>query len=573
MNGPAATQGAGSAGGRTAVQAAVQAALARGDLAEVERLLGDFLAQAPGDYELRCLHGYALQLQGRLAEAEAAYAEALRTAPPSPQLYHNMGVLQARQGKREAAEQWLRRALALQPDALATLAELAAVLQKRDLPAALECYERILALDPAYVAAHVGMGNAFADAGWEEDAARSFETALALAPDHAEALNGLAVVRKHLGQYDAALALSDRALAQSPDDPALLRNRAMLLDVLGRHAEAEAICDRLLARDPEDAEAHFSLGCLYLLTGRLREGWREYEYRWHDQQRPEAVRTPTTPLPRWSGEAVEREASGLIVYTEQGFGDALQFARYLPLAAARFGRVMLQTRPPLLALLRRSFGHCAEVVATVPETPPPGYTHHCLLLSLPAAFATSLETIPATVPYLQPDAAKVEAWRRRLADEPRLRVGIAWATGKQARNKRSFELSPARLEPLWRGAAGVAWYSLNKTPLDDGQRAVLERCGVVDWSDELADFDDTAALIEALDLVVSVDTAVAHLGGGLGRPVWLLNRYESEWRWLLGREDSPWYPTLRLFRQQRALDWSAPLQAVAAALAGRTRTA
>lgn len=548
----------------------LRALMTAGELASARQLLGEWLAARPEDYARRCLLAYICQSAGDLPEAERCYEAAAAIAPPSHELFHNLGVVKRKLGDPVAAKHCFERALDISPDALTTLDELAGLLiEECDVPGALACYERMLAKDRLHVRAYVGMGGAFADAGWDEDAVRSFDTALALDAACLEALNGLGIICKRLGRYDEAMALFERALAISPTDPALLRNRAMLLGVLGRHEDAEQAYRQVLAANPEDADAHFSLGCALLLTGRLSEGWREYEYRWHSNERDAAVKQAVTTLPRWSGEPVSRETSGLIIYTEQGFGDAIQFARYLPMVAERFGKVVLHTRRPLVALFQRSFGRYAEVVSEV--TDERGYTHHCPLLSLPLAFMTVLDTIPARVPYLETDAGKRAYWQDRLAslhDQSGLAIGIAWATGKRGLHKRSFELPPMLLEPLLK-LPGIAWISLNKEPLDPALAAAMAQQGLIDWSGELADFDDTAALISALDLVISVDTAVAHLAGALNRPVWLLNRFESEWRWLLDRSDSPWYPSMRIFRQRRSRDWEAPLNEVACALAER----
>lgn len=521
-------------------------------------------ARDPGDYRAFCMLGLARQQEGRFEEARLCYETALRVAPPSHELSHNLGVVCHRLLDLQNACRHLERAHALKPDALSTLLELARVRQESgDIARALACYEKSLAIDPQNSRVFAGMGMAFADAGWEEDAIRSFETALAIDPEQMEAINGLGVLYKRLGRFDLAMMFCERALALCPDDPGLQRNRAMVLGALGRLDEEEAVYRSIVARDPSDADAHFGLASVLLLTGRLPEGWREYEWRFASRQNGESVRPPSTVLPRWSGETVEHEGSGLVIHAEQGFGDGIQFCRFVPQVASRFGRVLLQTRKPLLTLFQRSFSGIAEVVADVPEEG--GYTHHCPLLSLPLALGTSLASIPAIVPYLVPDGARCQSWRMRLSGEKRFKVGLAWATGKRGMHKRSFELTPPLLDPLL-SRANACWISLNKEPLEASHAALLQQRGVVDWSAELADFDDTAALISALDLVISVDTATAHLAGALGKPVWLLNRAESEWRWLLERNDSPWYPTMRIFRQRQSRQWEPVIEDVTRAL-------
>ncbi|MDR2111889.1 MAG: tetratricopeptide repeat protein [Candidatus Accumulibacter sp.] len=527
---------------------------------EFERLM----EHSPGDYQALCRLGFDRQQAGLLDEARRCYEAAQKSAPPSPELAHNLGMVYWRLGDPRKARDCLERALALRPDALPTLDALARIRQEgADLDGAISCYERALSIDPHHHRAFAGMGQAFAEAGWEEDAIRAFETALAIEPDQLEASNGLGILYLRQGRFDLAKARFDHVLARCPDDTGVRRNQAMLLGAQGRFGEEEAVYREILARDPHDAEAHFGLASVLLLTGRLPEGWREYEWRFAPRPSGEAVRSPPDGLPRWSGEAVARQSSGLVIYAEQGFGDAIQFCRFAPLAAERFGRVCLHTRRPLLGLFERSFGALCEVVAELPDER--GYTHHCPLMSLPLALGTTMETIPAAVPYLRPDAEKCRRWREALAGESRLKTGVVWTTGKHRQHRKSFELCPSLLAPLLTGV-DVCWVSLNKEAPEPARAAVPRQAGVIDWAGELNDFDDTAALVMALDLVISVDTAVAHLAGALGKPVWLLNRAGSEWRWLLERSDSPWYPSMRIFRQRRRREWEPVLRDVAEAL-------
>jgi hypothetical protein len=406
------------------------------------------------------------------------------------------------------------------------------------------------------------MGLAFTDAGWEDDAIRAFETALAIEPDQLEATNGLGILYRRQGRFDLALARFDHALALNPDDTGPRYNRAMVLGALGRLDEEEAEYRKILARDPADADAHFGLACVLLLTGRLPEGWREYEWRFASRI-DEAVRRLSSSLPRWTGEAVARESSGLIIYAEQGFGDSIQFSRFVPLVAERFGRVRLLTRKPLLRLFEHSFGALAEVVAE--DRNESGFTHHCPLLSLPLALGTTLESIPADIPYIAAPPERMGKWSARLNSLPGKKVGVVWAGGEIYRGDKLRTVRLKQLEPLF-GVGGISWVSLQK---GSGVRQIAEE----GWSglilnpmDEVEDFADTAAIIAHLDLVISVDTSVQHLAGAMGVPVWLVNRAVSEWRWLLEREDSPWYPTMRIFRQASFGDWDSVMSNVAEAL-------
>ncbi|MQY51572.1 tetratricopeptide repeat protein [Rhodocyclus gracilis] len=544
--------------------------LSVGDFAAAEAALHTALAQAPERYDLRCLCAYAQQSAGRLHAARANYEQAAQQAPASLELFNNLGVVCARLNDPASARLWLERAVQLAPDAIPPRLELAGVLQSQDdIAGALACYERVLTLDPRNARAFFGMGSAFAHCGWNDDAIQAFETALALEPAYLEALNGLGIVCKRLGRYERAHALFAQALALTPDDPSLLRNQGLLLGAMGDYTAAERLFRDILRRHPDDADAHFNLASLCLLTGRLAEGFREYEYRWHTREPGSAVKAPTSTLPRWHGtpeEAAAAAMGGLVIYAEQGFGDCIQFSRYVDLVTSRFARVRLQTRGSLLSLMRRSFAGRVEVVAgEVNETDEAGFSHHCPLLSLPFACKTDLANIPASVPYLVTAPEKRAAWQERLVGESRRKIGLVWATGKRGLHKQTFDVPLELLAPLL-ARPDVAWYSLNKAPASAAEQAFLATQPITDWTAELNDFDDTAAFIEALDLVISVDTAVVHLAGALGKPVWLLNRAESEWRWLLARSDSPWYPTMRIFRQARARDWAPVIAQLAAAL-------
>ena len=549
------------------VEREARAALARGDETEACRRLEALLAEQPGCYAQRCLLGFIYQQAGRLVLARTAYEAARAIAPPSRELEQNLGQVYLRLGEAPLALAAFEAALQLAPEALDLLDAVAAARQAAgDLPGALVCYERILRRDPQHVPAFVGMAEAFADRGWNDDARRSLETALSIEPGHPPALNLMGVLALRQGRYADAAHCFEQAIVARPRDAGLLRNLAMARAAQGEHAACGALCEAALALSPDDPDVHFTRASHLLLVGRLAEGWREYEYRWASRERASAVKPPPTQLPRWTDEPLPRAGNALLVYSEQGFGDALQFARYLPLAAARFERVGIVVKPPLRALFARSFAGVAEVFEAPPDES--AWTHHCPLMSLPLAFGTTLATIPAEVPYLRPDPAAAAAWRTRLAALPGLKVGVNWTTGKRAVHKQSFELALRELAPLF-ALPGVAWVSLSKEPLAPEDAEALDAAGVHDWRDELTDFDATAALIDGLDLIVSVDTAVAHLAGAVGRPTWLLNRAESEWRWLLERDDSPWYPSLRLFRQRTPRQWSEPLAAVQAALRAR----
>jgi TPR repeat/Glycosyltransferase family 9 (heptosyltransferase) len=344
------------------------------------------------------------------------------------------------------------------------------------------------------------------------------------------------------------------------------------LQELNRFDDAVTAYDHAIAIRPDFAHARFNLGAARLLSGDFARGWEEYEWRWDTEQLVAAKRNFAQPQWRGSNDVAGKT---VFIHAEQGLGDTLQFCRYVPGVAARGARVIFEVPKPLLTMMGTLRG-AVEIVAT--GEPLPDFDIHCPLLSLPLAFATRLETIPSQTPYLAAPDDKIAAWRDRLGERKRPRVGLVWAGNPRKELPGSNRIDQQRsirfdqLAPVL-DVAGCEFYSLQKG--DDAVmqlRASALRDRVVDWTDELQDFSDTAALIENLDLVIAVDTSVAHLAGALAKPFWLLNRYTTCWRWLLDRDDSPWYSTARQFRQDDRRDWNDVMARVQAALLHFVRT-
>jgi Tfp pilus assembly protein PilF len=458
---------------------------------------------------------------GKTTAAEAATpgAELFRAAVK----YHQAGRL-------AEAEVGYRRVLAAQPDHADALHLLGIIAHqmRRDHNLALELIDKALALNPNSADAVNNRGNALQELKRYDEALASYDKALALKPDHAEAFNNRGHALLALNRIDEALANYREALRLRPDVPL----------------------------------AHTELAYALLSAGRFEEGWEEHEWRWKTKQMSGEARD--FPAPLWCGEAIGDRV--ILLHAEQGFGDTLQFCRYVPRIAAG-ARTVLEVQAPLARLLSRLPGIMA-IVARGDRLPP--FDLHCPLLSLPRAVGTTLDSIPAATPYLAADPARAAGWRRRLAGLDGLRVGLVWAGGQRMKwqhlaidRRRSIALDT--LAPLGE-TSGVSFISLQK----DGPAAQAANpphgMALHDFSADLHDFEDTAALIDGLDLVISVDTAVAHLAGALGKPVWLLNRFDTCWRWLLDRDDSPWYPQLRQFRQPSPGDWNSVISAVKDAL-------
>ncbi len=417
----------------------------------------------------------------------------------------------------------------------------------------------------------------------------SWDAALAAAPDHADALHARGNALYRLKRHDAALADYERLLELRPNDIDVLNNRGGALAELGRLDEAYASYDRAFAIDPgvpeilinkghvcadqhrfDEAlacyataaalatlrpEAEFGASLVRLRLGQFAQGWRDYEWRW--QQASWAPQRREFVAPLWLGEG-PLAGRTILLHAEQGFGDTLQFVRYAALVAARGATVLLEVQAALKSLLRGTAG-VAQIFAR--GEPLPRFDLHCPLMSLPLAFGTALDTIPADVPYVFAPADRVAHWRARLGEPGPLRVGLVWAGSAVHKNNHNRSIAFERFRALL-SAPGVAFVSLQQE-LGAAEAADLNgRANVIALGGELRDFADTAAVVSLLDVVVSADTAMVHLAGALGRPVWALLPFAPDFRWLLGRPDSPWYPTARLFRQPRFGDWESVLARV-----------
>ena len=537
---------------------------ANGNFEEAASLYRHMLSQTPARYDIECMLGLAYQNMQAFKEAKAHYEHALSIAPPSLELYYNLGVVYMRLADHQQAITYFEKALKMLPGSIEILISLAEVKRaNKDIQGALEYYEKIFTINPKSAPAYQSMGNTFADFGYEADAELAYRTALSFDPGLITALNGLAIILIRTGRHTDAIEILNQIHEAQPKEAGILRNLAMAHAASGDFISAENYCKQALVINPKDPDIHFMLGTNYLMTGRLQEGWKALEYRWQSEDQRHAVRPIHSTLKRWHGETVNQKIDSLIIYAEQGFGDCIQFARFTEQAAKLFKRVLLHTRPALLSLFTRSFGKYAEVVSQIDDES--DYTHYCPQMSLPLAFATTLENIPVKMPYLTVNPALVSRWRERLRTEKRYKVGFAWTTGKHPMHKKSFEIALEELAPLF-ALSNICWVSLNKDEPNAAQKDFLVAAGIIDWTKELASFDDTAALMSNLDLIISVDTAVAHLAGALGQPVWLLNRAESEWRWMRDRTDSPWYPSMRIFRQQTPRQWKTVIEDVQNAL-------
>lgn len=508
--------------------------------------------------------GTALKEQGSLDEAIAEYRQAIALKPDLAELHNNLGCALDAQGLREPAVASLRRAIELRPDYAEAYNNLGIALRGPSRTTeVLAAFHRAIELRGDVAEFHNNLGNALGSARRFEEAIAAFGRAIELNPNFAGVHKNLAVVLTDAGRLEQAIAACRRAIQLDPKYADAHNSLAVAMREAGRFEEAIAACRRAIQLDPDFADAHWNLALFLLATGEMAEGWRKYEWRWKVKN----LQSPRDfSQPQWDG--TDLAGGTILLHAEQGFGDTIQFIRYAPLVAARGGRVIVECQGELVRLLRASL--CVEQII-VGGDPLPPFDVHCPIASLPGAFGTDLSSIPTAAAYLTAPRDAAQIWKGKLAGEARaLKVGLAWAGRPTHRNDRHRSIALSQLAPL-AGVNGVRFYSLQK-----GEAARQTPPAEMRWIDltgELYDFADTAALVANLDLVITVDTSVAHLAGALGKPTWVLLPHIPDWRWLRDRQDSPWYPTMRLFRQEQAADWRQPLAEMAEALNELARSA
>ena len=491
--------------------------------------------------------GDLLQGQGRVAEALRGYDHALHLDPRNAEAAEKSARLtRTLQGVEEAASAYARW-VGLDPgnyDARNDFGSLLIGLRRFE-EAAVE-FEAAAAIKPDAPAALNNLGVALTNLKRFAEAVDALDRAIALSPALAELYNSRANAFRALNRLDEALADYDRAIALKPDYAEFYGNRGTCLDDLARPQEALSSYRSALALKADHADTHWNLAVNRLRAGDFRTGWREAEWRWKSQSL--RLKSRAFDKPPWPG-AGPIEGRTLLLYNEQGLGDAIQFCRYIPLLGERGAKVVLEIEPALEPLLSGLAG-LSRVVARGEALP--DFDFHCALTSLPLACDATLQTIPASIPYLSvPDGAK--DWSAWLGGSAMPRIGLVWSGNPTHINDHNRSMALQALDPLF--DADVQFVSLQKHVRDGDRMTLREHRGILDAGPRLENFADTASLIAGLDLVISVDTSVAHLAGSLGKPVWILLPHIADWRWLAGRADSPWYPTARLFRQSASRTW------------------
>jgi tetratricopeptide (TPR) repeat protein len=501
---------------------------------------------------------------GDLQAAADIYRRLLANFPPAPRVLNRLADIAARNGQQAAAAKLLRKSLQLRTGQPLTWMRLGVALKRANQEAAaLEAFEQATRLKPDLGEAHFRWGNLLSDLKRHEEAIDCFDRAIACEPGFARAHCSRGNVLTYMGRFDEALASFERAIEADPGSSLAYRNRGLLLADLKRHEEALASYEAAITANPADAATRMVQAELLLLMGKFTQGWALYEWRWKTRFRSQAPEFLQSPL--WSG---EQPLAGMtvVVRSEVGLGDFIMFARYARLLQERGAQVIVYA-PVTLVELCAGLGPGISVIAE--GSPLPHFDLQCPIMSLPRGFGTALDTIPAVVPYLTADEGKRRTWREVLGRPGLPRIGLVWS----GRANRHIDRSPLRnrsiplesLQPLLE--LPFEFHCLQKDLSTQDLESLRGR--VEAHHDALKDFSDTAALLAEMDLVISIDTSVAHLAGALGKPLWMMLPFSSDYRWMPEGPRTPWYPTATLFRQPRSGDWVSVVRAVAQRLVER----
>jgi tetratricopeptide (TPR) repeat protein len=534
----------------------------------------------------------AFHQHGDLNRARELYEHVLALQPADADAWHLLGVVAAQMNQPARAVELIETAIGFDPANFAAYGNLGSALHSmRRLPEALSAFDRAIALKPDFHQAHLHRGNLLYELKRHEAALASYDAAVAVKPDLAEAHSNRGNVLQALGRLEAALASYAKAISINPElaeahcnrgnvlreldrfdeafasyDRALAIdanfvpahfNRGVALNQLRRLPAALACYDRAIAIDEDFAEAHFNRALLWLLTGDFARGWPEHEWRWKNRLGSNIHERRDFAAPLWRGRE-SLTGSTILLYSEQGFGDTLQWCRYAPLVANLGAEVILEVPRPLEPLLSNLRGVSRIVIR---GSVLPHFDYQCPLMSLPLAFQTDLASIPSAGSYLRSDPAKVSMWQQQLGTKAKPRIGLMWNGNPVQPNDRNRSVWLADWLPHL--PPGFQYVSLQRELRAADAKTLDLNTHIFNPAEQLGDFSDTAALCDCMDLVISVCTSVAHLSGALGRRTWILLAFAADWRWLLDRTDSPWYPSATLYRQPARGDWISVFQRVA----------
>ncbi len=507
--------------------------------------------------------GNALKKKGKNEEAKVQYLKAIQLVPDYYPAINNLANLLKDEGLMDEAIVHYRRVVTLKPELAEAYFNLGNALNELDNPNdAVEQYRKALSINPDSAEVHSNLGNVLKKSGKYDDAVKHYNTAICLKPDYAEAYNNLSDVYRILGEFDKAIELAQESIQKRPDIESAYVNLGNIYFAHGNYSASIEQYQRALKIRPDYPDAHYNKGLVLLMKGEFQEGWKEYGWRFKSKEIADQINYRELGIPEWDGTSLNGKT--ILIRSEQGLGDQIQFARYIPLIKEMGGRVIFECHKELMPLFE-SYNDIDRLV----EKP---YNSDCVenvdvcvqLLNLPGIFGASLDNILADVPYLKTDTVSVEKWEARF-NRASFKIGIVWAGNPNHGNDRNRSCKLTDFT-LLSSIPEVELFNLQKGGMSEKDERQLTVMQVTDLGKELNDFSDTASIIENLDLVISVDTSVAHLAGALGRHVWTLLPFIPDWRWMLDRDDTPWYPTMKLFRQRKPGDWEEVLERVSVKL-------
>jgi len=528
----------------------------KGELDEAGRLYQRVVEKHPDAVEAHYNLGRIRRRCGHIDAAVECYRSAASLRPASPDIHFNLAAVLYDSGQFVESARSYQKVISLQPGDAEAHYSLGVVLQELgDFNSATDSYLRALALKPAFPNALSNLGSTYMELGDLESAEDYLRQCIAIAPQNVNAHCNLGNVLQKKGETLSAIESFRNALTLDPRHVSTLCNFGFVLDFLGEIDGAAQCYQLALAIEPGYDLARFSISTHLLASGDLASGWREYEARWGTREFRAAKRNFTQP--QWHGEAIR--GSRIFIYSEQGFGDTLQFVRFVLMVANLGAEVVFEVQPSLFRLLS-NLHPSVRVLSAGTALDDVAFDWQCPLLSLPLALSIELSNIPTTIPYLRPEPSETRHWNARLAADG-LRIGLVWSGNPKHTRDSQRSISLDRLLPLI-GSHRATFYCLQKGPAAQQCASISVALQMVNLDEHIRDFADTAAIVANLDLLISVDTAVAHLAAAMGKPVWILLHNAPDWRWLRNRTDSPWYPTVRLFRQSKAGDWDGVLRQV-----------
>ncbi len=493
---------------------------------------------------------------GDLQEAEYIFKKILKKQHNNVDVLYKLGVLYAQVGNYDFAIRYIEKSLRLYPNNANAYYILGKIYQEKgQIEESIHCYKKVIKYDPLFALAYFNLGETLQDEGRLDEAVTFYRRVLELNPNCADACNNIGIILNEKGQYDEAIKCYQKALQLNPNFESPYNNLAIVFKNKGNLDEAIKHYQKALQLNPTHAVIHYGLSMTFLLNGNFQEGLKEYEWRWKTKDFIQYCRN--FPKPLWNGSEIK--GLTILLQYEQGLGDTIQFIRYAPLIAQKGAKVIVDCQRELVSLIKNAEG-IQRVIMQGEELPE--FDVYCPLLSLPLIFNATLETIPSKVPYIMVESLLAQKWKDKIQyDNSCIKIGLVWAGKPEHKNDRNRSCPLDVFSPLSE-LRDVSFYSLQKGEAAKQAENPPRGMKLIDYTEEISDFSDTAALIENLDLVLSVDTSVVHLAGALGKPVWTLLPFAPDWRWMLNRDDSPWYPTIRLFRQPIPGDWNSVIEKV-----------